>query len=166
MLLLQLLNNKKVPDSYELKLLEYSLKYGRENIARGHLEKFVKDYKININWYADSKIFFDFVSKMKLPKKVYLINEKINLKLIDRLVERPIILYLDRFYLWKRKWGLYYRYHYPHFVIVTRKEGNFYEIIDPDDGIMRKITSKSLSKSIISLRNYLYISPQIVCSPE
>ena len=154
--------NQKTPDRYELELLIFSLKYGRENIARGHLEKIVKDFNAKIKWYVGSKIFFDFVKKMKLPKQVSLIKEKIDLKLINKILKKPMILYLDRFYLWNKKWGLYYKYHYPHFIIVNRKIGDFYEIIDPDDGKVKIIGKKILSKAIVSLRNHLWISPQII----
>ncbi len=162
MILLEKARNQKISDKYELDLLIFSLKYGRENIARGHLEKVAKDFKIRINWYAGSQIFFDFVKKMGLPKQVSLIREKINLKFIDKIIEKPMIVYLDRFYLWNKKSGLYYKYHYPHFIIVNRRIGNFYEIIDPDDGKIKLVESKKLSKAVISLRNHLCISPQII----
>lgn len=162
MILLEKAKNKKIPDKYELELLVFSLKYGRENIARGHLEKIVKDFKVKINWYVDSKIFFDFVKKMNLPKQISLKQEKIKLNFIDKILEKPIILYLNRIHLWSKKYGLYYRYHYPHFIIVNKKIGDFYEIIDPDDGKIRKLESKNLSKAIISLRNHLWMSPQII----
>ena len=162
MILLEKSKNQKIPDKYELELLIFSLKYERENIARGHLEKVVKDFNVKINWYVDSKIFFDFVKKMKLPKQVSLINEKINLGVIDRILKKPIILYIDRFYIWKKEWGLYYKYHYPHFIIVNKRMGDFYEIIDPEDGKTRMLESKKLSKSIIGLKNHLWISPQII----
>lgn len=162
MILIEKLKHQRILDKYELELLMFSLKYERENIARGHLEKVIKDFKIGINWYVDSKIFFDFVKKMNLPKQILLIKEKINLNLINRLLEKPMILYIDRFSLWKRLDGPYYRYHYPHFIIVNKKLGNFYEIIDPDDGKIIKIEAKRLSKAIINLRNHLWISPQII----
>ncbi|MDO8628448.1 MAG: hypothetical protein Q7R56_01705 [Nanoarchaeota archaeon] len=162
MILLEKVKNKKISDNYELELLIFSLKYERENIARGHLEKVVKDFKVNIDWYVDSKIFFYFVKKMKLPKKVSLINRKIDLKLIDQILEKPIILYLDRFHLWNKEFGLYYKYHYPHFIIVNKRIGDFYEIIDPDNGKISKVESNKLSKAIISLKNHLWISPQII----
>ena len=161
MILLENFGNK-IPHNYELDLLIFSLKYERENIARGHLEKITKNFKVNVDWYADSKIFFDLVKKMRLPKKISLINEKINLGFIDIILETPVIVYIDRFHLWKKELGLYYKYHYPHFIIVNRKVGNFYEIIDPDDGKIKKIEAKKLSKSIISLRNHLWISPQAI----
>lgn len=125
MILLEKYKNQKIPDKYELKLLIFSLKYERENIARGHLEKVVMDVNVKINWYADSKIFFCFVKKVKLPKQISLINEKINLKMIDWILEKLIILYIDRFYIWKKKSGLYYKYHYPHFIIVNKRIDDF-----------------------------------------
>ncbi len=162
MILLEKSRNRKIADKYELELLTFSFKYERENIARGHLEKIIRDFKVNICWYVDSKIFFDFVKKMNLPKQVSLIKEKINLKFIDKILEKPAILYLDGFQLWNKKQGLYYRYHYPHFIIVNKKIGTFYEIIDSEDGKIKKIEAKRLSKAIISLRNHLWISPQVI----
>ncbi len=162
MILLEKDKDRKIPSNYEIKLLIFSLKHGRENIARGHLEKIVKDFKVNIKWYVGSKIFFNFVKKMKLPKSVFLIKEKINLSLINNLLQKPMIIYLDRFYLWKKECGLYYKYHYPHYIIINKKLGNFYEIIDPDDGKIKKIEAEKLSKAIISLKNHLWISPQII----
>lgn len=163
MILVEKYRGIKIPDSKELDMLFYSLKYERENIARGHLEKITKDYELEVKWYVDSKIFTDFVKKTALSRKIHLINKKIDLKLIDKLLpDQPLILYLDRFYLWEKGSELYYKYHYPHFVIVTKKLEDKYEIIDPDDGKVKKVPAKILSKTIIGLRNHLWISPQII----
>jgi hypothetical protein len=162
MILIEKLKNIKIGDEYELDLLIFSLKYERENIARGHLEKVVKDFEVKIDWVADSKIFYDFVNKMQIPKEISLLNQKINLFLIDKLLKNPLIVYTDRFNLWKEGDDLYYKYHYPHFVIITQKKGENYEVIDPDDGKVKIIDAKSLGDAINSLRNYLWISPQII----
>ncbi len=162
MIVLEQAGYKKIPSEYELELLIFSLKHERENIARGHLEKIVRNFRVKVSWYVDSKVFFDFVRKMNLPQKISLIKERINLKLIDTLLEKPLILYLDQVYLWNKKQGLYYKYHYPHFIIVNRKIAEGYEIIDPDDGKVKKVEARQLSKAITSLRNHLWISPQII----
>jgi hypothetical protein len=162
MILLENKQGKRIPDQYEMDLLNYSFKHERENIARGHLEKVIKDFKVLFEWYIDSKIFFDFIKEKVLSKKIRLTNEKVDLKLIDSILDRPLIVYLDRFPLWEKSHGLYYRYHYPHFVIVNRKNRDNYEIIDPDDGKIKIISKKTLSKAIISLRNHLYISPHLI----
>ncbi|USN45552.1 MAG: hypothetical protein H6502_00235 [Candidatus Woesearchaeota archaeon] len=162
MILIERSKKKRIPSSYELDLLLFSLKYERENIARGHLEKAAKDYSVSFTWYVDSSIFFNFVKKMNVAKQISLKQEKINLHFINTLLDAPLIIYIDRFYLWKKEWGLYYKYHYPHFVILNKRVGTAYEIIDPDDGQKRFVDAKVLSKAIIGLRNHLWISPQII----
>lgn len=153
---------KKIPDKYELYLLNYSFKHERENITRGHIEKVIKDFKVFIDWYVDSKIFFSFIKEERLSKKIKLINKKVNVNLIDNILDGPLIVYLDRFLLWEKSHGLYYKYHYPHFVIINKKIDNSYEIIDPDDGKIKLIPKNILSKAIISLKNHLWISPHII----
>jgi len=162
LILLEKLKKIKINDSKELEILNYSLKYDRENIARGHIEKIVKDFNVRINWYADGKIFYDFVKARGIPKKTKFILSKINLKLIDSILNEPLILYLDQFYLWERKEGLYYKFHYPHFIVVLDKVKNRYKIIDPNTGKIRLINSDILSKAIISLRSHLWFAPQIM----
>jgi len=58
--------------------------------------------------------------------------------------------------------GLYYKVHYPHFIIVTKKLEDKYEIIDPYDGLVKHIEKEKLSKAIISLKNHLWFSPQVI----
>lgn len=85
-----------------------------------------------------------------------MIQEKIDLKLIDKLIKiSPIIVYVDSYYLWKVS-------HYPHFIIVIKNQKNGYKIFDPWDGKIKQISSFMLSKSIISLRNHLKFSPQLI----
>ena len=162
MILLENKLQKRIPDKYEIDLLNYSFKHERENIARGHIEKVVKDFKVSFNWYIDSKIFFDFIKKEHFSKKIKLINKKINSKFIDTILDNSLIIYLDRFYLWEKSHGLYYKYHYPHFVIINKRVNDDYEIIDPDDGKIKLVPKNILSKAIISLKNHLWISPHII----
>ena len=162
MILLEKKIGKKIKDRYELDLLNYSFKHERENITRGHIEKVAKDFRVSFDWCVDSKIFFDFIKEKSLFKRIKLINKKINKKLINSILDSSLIVYLDRFFLWEPKHGLYYRYHYPHFVIINRKINNGYEIIDPDDGKIKHINKKVLLKAIYSLRNHFLISPHLI----
>lgn len=153
---------KKIKDTYERDLLISSLEYGRESFVKRHLEKAAHDFQLTVKWCVDSQIYLHFVKKLPLTRNVSLIHKKVTLRSIDELLDKPFILYVDRFHLWKREWGLYYRYHYPHFIVVTKRSGEKYRIIDPDDGKVRWIEARILSKAIISLRNHLHISPQII----
>jgi len=149
-------------DEYELDLLLYSLKYARENIARGHIEKVARDFAMSIGWYVDSELFLEMVQRRRLPARVSLSQKKVTLRSIDAMLDAPLILYVDRFHLWKEEWGSYYRYHYPHFIVVTGRSGDKYRIIDPDDGKVRWVAARVLSRAISGLRNHLWISPQII----
>lgn len=161
LILLEKQKKIKTKNDKELEILNFSLKYDRENIARGHLEKVIKDFKVKISWYVGTKIFYNFVKRRKINKGINLRFSKVDLKLINQF-DKPIICYIDQFYLWKKEMGLYYRYHYPHFIIIQKKTGKNYLIIDPNNGKEKKISSKLLSKSISSLKNKLWFSPQII----
>jgi len=155
--------NAKIAKNMELKIFNFALKYNRENFTIGHLQKVINEFNVKISWYVDTKIYYEFVKKQKLSAKINLILKKVNLKTIDQLIEKqPIIIYVDQFYLWKQSQGLYYKYHYPHFIIVLHKNKSKYRIIDPNTGKKEYIGSKKLSKAIISLRNHLWFSPQII----
>ena len=161
-ILLEKSKNIIVPKRYELELLVFSLKYARENIARGHLEKIVGDFKVKIAWIVDSRIFYRFIRRLHLPKTMQITQKPITLSLIDSLLSSPLILYVDRFFLWKKAQGLYHKYHYPHFIIVKRKVGSQYEIIDPEDGKAKRVSPTLLHNAIKSLKSRLWISPQVI----
>jgi hypothetical protein len=162
MVLAELEKGIRLPDKYELELLFFALEYDRENFIIGHLAKACKDFGLKLDWIADSKILFDFAKKRKVPKEVSLSFHKIDLKFIDSMLGKPVIVFLDQFQLWQKSRGRYYKCHWPHFVIVKRKIRGSYEIIDPSTGKKRKISKKLLSKAISSLRNHLWLSPQII----
>jgi len=146
----------------ELDIFIFGLKYSRENFDLGQIIKVARDCKEKYDWIVDTKMYYDYVKKLKLGKNIKLTQAKINLKTIDSLLYKPLITYLDAYYLWERKCGVYYKYHWPHFVVVLRKVGNNYEIIDPTYGKTRLIDKKILTKSISSLKNRLWLSPKII----
>lgn len=159
--LLILTKNSQETSEQEVSLLVSSLKYDRENIARGHLEKMVLDYPVNIIWYVGSKVFYNFTKKQGLNNKIKFEEKNIDLKTINKL-SKPFIIYLDRFYLWKKNQNKYYRYHWPHFVIIEKKVKTGYKIIDPDDGKRKIIKSATLTKSIKELKRRLWLSPMVI----
>jgi hypothetical protein len=109
-----------------------------------------------IDFYVDNRPFFCFINKLKFSDKINLIQDKINLRLVDKLIEvSPVIVYVDSYYLWKVS-------HYPHFIIVIEKTKDSYKIFDSWDGKIKDISSKILSRSIVSLRNKLKFCPQVI----
>ena len=162
LILLEKSNNIKINDKLELDLFNFALHFSRENFIMGHLEKFSKKFNQKVKWIVDTQVYYDFTKKLKLSKKINLEKQKINLETIDKLLPKPLIVYIDQFYLWNKKQNLYYKYHYPHFIVILKKQKKGYIILDPNDGEEKLISSKLLSQSVSELRNKLWFSPQII----
>ena len=146
----------EISQKKEREVLNYALDFSKDNFTIGHLDFIARKFNARLDFYVDNKPFFNFIKKFKFLDKINLIQEKINLKLIDKLIKiSPVIVYVDSYYLWKVS-------HYPHFIIVIEKSKNSYKIFDSRDGKIKNINSTTLSKSIISLRNLLKFCPQLI----
>ena len=146
----------EISQKKERQVLDYALDFSKENFTIGHLDFIARKFNVGLNFYVDNKPFFNFIKKFKFSNKINLIQEKINLKLINKLIKiSPVIVYVDSYYLWKVS-------HYPHFIIVIEKSKKGYKIFDPWDGKIKHINSAILSKAIISLRNLLKFCPQLI----
>ena len=146
----------EISKKIEREVIDYALDFSKDNFTIGHLDFVAQKFNVDLDFYVDNKPFFNFIKKFKFSNRVNLLKEKIDLKLIDRLIKiSPVIVYLDSYYLWKVS-------HYPHFVIVIEKSKNGYKIFDPWDGKIKQINGTILSKAIINLRNLLKFCPQLI----
>ncbi len=146
----------KISKKLERKVIDYALDFSKENFTIGHLDFIAKEFNVGLDFYVDNKTFFNFMRELKFSNKINLIQKKIDLKLINKLIKiSPVIVYVDSYYLWKVS-------HYPHFIIVIEKSKNGYNIFDPWDGKIKRIGSNVLSKAISGLRNILKICPQLI----
>ncbi len=146
----------KISKKLERKVIDYALDFSKENFTIGHLDFIAKEFNVGLDFYVDNKTFFNFMRELKFSNKINLIQKKIDLKLINKLIKiSPVIVYVDSYYLWKVS-------HYPHFIIVIEKSKNGYNIFDPWDGKIKRIDSNVLSKAISGLRNILKICPQLI----
>jgi len=146
----------KISKKKEMEIINYALNFSKYNFTLGHLDLIAKKFNVELNFYLDNKAYFNFVKKFKFSNKIKLFIHKIDLRLIDKLIKiSPIIVYIDSYFIYKIL-------HYPHFIIVIKKLNNGYKIFDPWDGKIKVIKKKILSKSIISLRNFLKFCPQII----
>ncbi len=153
--LLNLIETKISPKK-ERKVLDYALDYSKDHFTLGHLDFVATKFRVGLDYYMDNKLFFNFTKQFLFSGKINLLQEKIDLRLIDKLIKiSPVIVYLDAFVIWKIT-------HAPHFIIVIENSKNGYNIYDPWDGKIRLINSKVLSKAIISLRNLLKYCPQLI----
>ncbi len=153
--LLNLLN-VKISKKKELELFIHALKFSKKDFSIGHLDYVVKKFNKKLDLYVDEGVCFNYIKQFTFSKKIFLIEEKINIKLVNKLLEKkPTILYIDSYYLYKIA-------HYPHFIIVIKKVKEQYEIFDPWDGKIKQVPIKTISKAIISLRNHIKLCPKII----
>jgi hypothetical protein len=150
------LSGIKISQKKELEILNHALKFTKYDFAIGHLDYIARRYGKKINLYHDNYILYKIINRTKFSKKINVEVQKIDLKFIDNVIKKgPAIVYLDSYYLWNIV-------HFPHFIIVLEKIGNRYRIFEPWDGKIKKISSKMVSKAIISLRNHLRFCPQVI----
>lgn len=147
---------EEVSQKLERDVFNYALDFSKDNFTIGHLDFIAKKFNVGLNFYIDNNLFFNFIKKFKFSDKINLIQEKISLKLINKLIKiSPVIVYVDSYYFWKIS-------HYPHFIIIIEQSKNSYKIFDSWDGKIKYIDFKILSKAIISLRNLLKFCPQLI----
>jgi len=116
---------------------------------------FQKKYNKEIEAYIENKYYYNQLKKQK-GAGVKLINKKIDLKLLSKLLEQgEIIVYLDCYYLYKIL-------HAPHFVVALKQGRDIMEIADPGDGKIKKISLTTIKKGIYSLRSHLKYSHVLV----
>jgi hypothetical protein len=150
------LTEKNISKSEELKIINYALNFSKDNFTIGHLDFVAKNYNLRFDFYVDNNWFFNFINKFKFSNKINVIHKKIDLNLINNQIKiSPVIVYVDSFALWKIT-------HAPHFIIVIQQTKEGYKIYDPWDGKIKVISSDTLSKGIINLRNLLKYCPQLI----
>ena len=140
----------------ELEILVEGLKFTKLDYAIGQVIYIVKKYKIKADIFIEFKNFFNQLNKLKLPKGVTLVNEKIDAKLLKTLLNKSfIIVYIDQFYI-------DHIYHFPHFIILISFSNDFVKIYDPWDGKTKIVQKICFMKGIQSLRNKWKISPKVI----
>lgn len=127
----------RITQKLELQCIIHSLKFSKFDFVAGHLDFIEKKFNIRFKRIFDTEI------------------QKINLSLIDNLVKKIPVIYIDSYYLSKH-------YHYPHFITLIGEKGNNYHIFNTWDGREKVIRKKTLEKSIESLRKCLKFCPQIL----
>lgn len=144
----------KVIQKAELNLLVGGYKRVRESYALGIALEFVSSYKKKLIILISNREYHKKLSKLNKSQRVQLTFKEINLKLINT-TNPPYILYLDNYVLARD-------IHYPHFVIVERRQNKKFVLIDPWDGKRRWLTESKLLKGVLSLKNYLKFCPLVI----
>jgi hypothetical protein len=145
----------EISQKLELDCIIHSWSYSKADFVIGHLDFIAKKFNVKIRRIVDNKPFYNYVKKINSSPNIRTEVRKINLNLVNQLLDKKPILYIDAYYLFKV-------YHHPHFITVLDKIDNKYKIFDTWDGKEKLIESKILSKSISSLRNHIKLCPQMI----
>lgn len=136
----------------EIEIWKHGWKF---NYLIGQLNFVANKYKKEIIAYVENKYYFSQLQKQK-GDGVKLVNEKIDAKLLSKLLEDGrVIVYLDCYYLQKVLRA-------PHFVVAVRQVKDDIEIADPFDGKIKRIPIRVIERAISSLRNHLKYSPVLI----
>ena len=136
----------------EIRIWKHGWKFnylvGQLNYVAGHYDK-------HLDVYIENPYYFRDLEKQK-KKGVIFLNEKIDIALLSRLLEKgKVIVYLDTYHLH----GVL---HAPHFVIAIKRTDGWIEIADPYDGKLKRIPIGVLGRSIDSMRKHLKYSPVLI----
>lgn len=98
--------------------------------------------------------------KNKMNRKIVLEHRKINIRTIkEKLKDGPVIILLDDFYL-------YHYVHYAHALLALKAKTNKIQCIDPWDGRIKWLSTKTITQGILSLRRRLWYSPILISKYE
>lgn len=157
--LLMLWNSKKgklpVRKNEELILFKgMDRKY--EFYVTGLCEEFVNLANLKLSVYVNNNYFKNVLKKYFKNKNVTVLYKKIDLLTIQDLLKKgPLILHIDDNAL-----GDYS--HASHFIFIYGFSGNFFNVIDPWDGKIKRISKTKMLNAIKLLRTHIKMCPLII----
>lgn len=131
----------------------------RENYTLGCLLTFLDRYQAkSATIYVDNKFYLGILKKWVNHPRIHMVHRKNNYELLESLVV-PFIVYVDNNIT--DGWT-----HLPHFMLVISTTEKFYEVFDPWDGEIIKISKNKLLSGISQLRDHIKVCPFIIVANE
>ncbi len=140
-----------IPEAIELDTLTQGLKFTKFDYTTGQLVYIAQNYPTKITQYIDYLSFYNFLSQYRYPNNISQLHQPIDLQFLKKIARSSPIIYIDQYYL--------EQIHMAHFVILNTLSDETSIILDPWDGQTKSLPTKTLLRSIQSLRNNLKISP-------
>lgn len=139
----------------EIDCIHHSLEYSKADFVIGHLDFIKKRFKATFKRYVNNRFYHLHLKRKNIPSTL----KSINLRFIDAFIDKQPLLIIDTYYLGN---GV----HYPHWVTLLRKDKKSYTLFDPWDGKEKTLTTKQLSKALLSLRSKLNFCRQLLVSAQ
>lgn len=127
----------------------------RENYTLGCLLAFLDRYRDkSVTIYVDNNFYLGILKKWVNHPRINMLHEKNDDKLLNSLTA-PFIVYVDNNIT--DGWT-----HLPHFMMVTKATEKFYEVFDPWEGKVIKISKDKLLNGIGQLRDHVKVCPFVI----
>lgn len=127
----------------------------RENYTLGCLLAFLDHYPDkSVTLYVDNKYFLGILTEMVNHPRIRMIYKKNNSDLLDSL-NPPFIVYVDNNIT--DGWT-----HLPHFMMIIRATDKFYDVFDPWDGEIIRLSKRKLQSGINQLRDHIKVCPFVI----
>lgn len=127
----------------------------RENYTLGCILAFLDRYKDkSVKIYIDNNYYLGILNKWVKHPRIQMVHKKNDEKLLDSL-EVPFIVYVDNNIT--DGWT-----HLPHFMMVTSATDKFYNVFDPWEGKVSKISKEKLLGGINLLRDHVKVCPFVI----
>lgn len=131
----------------------------RENYTLGCLLAFLERYRDkSVTMYVDNKYYLSILSQWSDHLRITMIHKRNDQSLLNSL-DTPFIAYVDNNIT--DGWT-----HLPHFLLVTGATERFYDVFDPWDGKVIRLSKKKLLSGIEQLRSHVKVCPFIITATE
>ena len=146
----------KISKRTEWQLFSFALRFSKASFTLGHLEWISKRLRLAVTLDIGVTWYWRIVKALPRSRRVNVRRSPVTLNTIAQaLRQRPVIAYIDGFYLWKR-------IHYPHFIVIEATVGSGVTIYDPWDGVRRTVSRSLVQRALNSLRFRLRMAPQLI----
>lgn len=127
----------------------------RENYTIGCLLAFLDRYEDkSVTVYVDNDYYLEILNGYAKHPRIQMVHKKNDKKLLDSF-DTPFIVYVDNNIT--DGWT-----HLPHFMVVTKATEKFYEVFDPWEGKVAKISKAKLLNGIDLLRSHVKVCPFVI----
>lgn len=141
----------------EQAILSDGLFHLRENYTLGCLMAFLDRYTDkSVTVYVDNSYYLGILQKWVQHPRINMILTKNDQKLLESL-DTPFIVYVDNSVT--DGWT-----HLPHFMMVTKATDKFYDVFDPWEGKVSKLSKAKILSGIDLLRDHIKVCPFVITS--
>lgn len=154
------LADKKPTFKSEVEIVNQSLSFSKKDFTIGHLEAISAHFReIFLFIDKDFKYENNISTRLKQSQNIKIRNGNV-LKFLQAYLDigkirHPLIIYVDSY-------ALHNQIHYPHYIILLKKQGNEFSILDPWNGKTRFVSQQTILNGVKLLKHHLGFAPRVI----